>query len=118
MHMDPFTHDAYKEAYTEDEDFKEVFQWLQRKICIEEGDNKDYYHIQNGFPYKIDKICIPKGEIFHLIREAHTSEVAGNFGVGKTVTNLQSHVHWHGTQEYVAWYIIGCMHDFLYHQSQ
>jgi hypothetical protein len=26
MHMEPFTHDAYKEAYTEDEDFKEVFQ--------------------------------------------------------------------------------------------
>jgi hypothetical protein len=26
MHMEPFTHDAYKEAYSEDEDFKEVFQ--------------------------------------------------------------------------------------------
>jgi hypothetical protein len=28
MHMEPFTHDAYKEAYIEDEDFKEVFQQL------------------------------------------------------------------------------------------
>jgi hypothetical protein len=28
MHMDPFTHDAYKEEYKEDEDFKEVFQHL------------------------------------------------------------------------------------------
>jgi hypothetical protein len=26
VHMDPFHHDAYKEAYTIDEDFKEVFQ--------------------------------------------------------------------------------------------
>jgi len=25
MHMEPFTHDAYREAYIEDEDFKEVF---------------------------------------------------------------------------------------------
>jgi hypothetical protein len=25
MHMDPFSHDAYKEAYIEDDDFKEVF---------------------------------------------------------------------------------------------
>jgi hypothetical protein len=25
MHMDPFTHDAYIEAYKENEDFKEVF---------------------------------------------------------------------------------------------
>jgi hypothetical protein len=26
MHMEPFTQDAYKEAYIEDEDFKETFQ--------------------------------------------------------------------------------------------
>jgi hypothetical protein len=26
MHMDPFTYDAYKEAYKKDEDFKYVFQ--------------------------------------------------------------------------------------------
>jgi hypothetical protein len=28
MHLEPFTHDAYKEAYTKYEDFKEVFQQL------------------------------------------------------------------------------------------
>jgi len=26
MHMDPFTHEAYKDAYTKDKEFKEVFQ--------------------------------------------------------------------------------------------
>jgi hypothetical protein len=35
MHMDPFTHDAYREAYTKDEDFKEVFRKLQGQIHIE-----------------------------------------------------------------------------------
>ena len=25
MNMEPFTHDAYKEAYSKDEEFKEVF---------------------------------------------------------------------------------------------
>ena len=29
MHMEPFTHDAYKEVYIKDEDFKEAFQQLQ-----------------------------------------------------------------------------------------
>jgi hypothetical protein len=38
--MDPFTHDAYKEAYIEDEEFKKVFQQLQGQIHIEEGDRK------------------------------------------------------------------------------
>jgi len=28
MHMDPFTRDAYREAYLEDDDFKEVYQQL------------------------------------------------------------------------------------------
>jgi hypothetical protein len=34
MHMEPFTHDAYKEAYIEDEDFKEVFHIATRpSLC-------------------------------------------------------------------------------------
>jgi len=44
MHMDPFTHDVYNDAYKEDEDFKEDFQQLHSQIHIEEGDNKDDYH--------------------------------------------------------------------------
>jgi hypothetical protein len=35
MHMEPFTHDAYKEAYIEDEDFKEVFWKIHGQIHIE-----------------------------------------------------------------------------------
>jgi hypothetical protein len=62
MHMEPFTHDAYKEAYTEDEDFKEVFQQLQGQIHIEKGDDKADYHFQNGLLCKIDKLYVPKGE--------------------------------------------------------
>jgi hypothetical protein len=44
MKMDMFTHDAYKEAYIKNEDFKEVFQQLQGQIHIEEGDGKVDYH--------------------------------------------------------------------------
>lgn len=29
VHMEPFTHDAYREACSKDEDFKEVYQRLQ-----------------------------------------------------------------------------------------
>lgn len=29
MHIDPFTHEAYIEAYTNDEDLKEVFNQLK-----------------------------------------------------------------------------------------
>ena len=62
MHMEPFTHDAYKEEYTEDEDFKEVFQQLQGHFHVEEGDIKADYHLQDELLYKLDKLCVPKGE--------------------------------------------------------
>ena len=38
-HMDTFTHDAYKEAYLDDEDFKEVFQQLWSQIHVHETDS-------------------------------------------------------------------------------
>jgi hypothetical protein len=32
MHMEIFTHEAYKEEYAKDEDFKGVYQELQEKV--------------------------------------------------------------------------------------
>jgi hypothetical protein len=109
VHMEPFTHDAYKETYTEDEDFKEVFRQLQGQIRIEKGDDKANYYFQNGLLYKLDKLCVPKGERLQFIREAHTSKVIGHFSVGKTVVNLQRYVYWPKMQENVARYIRGCI---------
>jgi hypothetical protein len=109
IHMEPFTHDAYKEAYIEDEDFKEVFQQLQGQIHIEEGDNKVDYNLQNGLLYKLDKFCVPKGKRLQIIKEAHTSMAARHFGVGRIVANLQRYVYWHRMQEDVTQFIRGCM---------
>ena len=44
MHIDTFTHDAYKEEYTEYGDMKEVFQQLQAQFHVEEGEKKANYH--------------------------------------------------------------------------
>jgi len=109
MYMEPFTHDAYIEAYSEDEDFKEVYQQLQIHIHVHDGENTIDYHLQDGLLYRMDKLCVPKGEQLQLIREAHTSKVAGHFGVGKTVANLQRYVYWPKIQEQVARFITGCM---------
>ena len=50
MHMEPFTHDAYREAYSEDEELKEVFQQLQSQIHVHDGNNNIEYHLQDGLP--------------------------------------------------------------------
>lgn len=105
MQMEPFTHDAYIEAYSEDEDFNEVYQQLQTQSHVYDGDNIIDYHLQDGLLYMMDKLCVPKGECLHLIREAHSSKVAGHFGVGKIVANLQRYVYWPKMQEQVASFI-------------
>ena len=48
MHIDPFTHDVYKEAYIEDEEFKEVFQLFQSESHVHDSDSAIDYHLHNG----------------------------------------------------------------------
>jgi len=62
MHMEPFIHDAYREAYLEDEDFKEVYQQLQSQSHVHNDDNTIDDYLQDGLLYRLDKLCAPKGE--------------------------------------------------------
>jgi len=48
MHMDPFTHDAYREAYSKDEDFKDVYQQLQSHSHVHDGVSMVDHHLQDG----------------------------------------------------------------------
>jgi hypothetical protein len=43
------------------------------------------------------------------MREAHTSRVVGNFGMTKTVVNLQWYVYWPKMQEQVENFVRGCV---------
>lgn len=47
------------------------------------------YHIHDRLLYHLGKLCIPQGEIVHVISEANSSHVSGHFGVGKIVVELQ-----------------------------
>jgi hypothetical protein len=56
--------------------------------------------------YKLDKLCVPKGERLQLIREAHTSKVEIHFGVGKMVVNILRYVCWPIMKAEISQYII------------
>lgn len=45
MHVEPFTCDAFKEAYSEDDNFREVFQQLLSQSHVDNGDNIFGYNI-------------------------------------------------------------------------
>ena len=71
-------------------------------------EQKDYY-VQNNLLYHLGKLCIPKDEQAHVIREAHNSLIAGHFGVSKTLVQLQKYCYWPHMQETVTKYIKGCV---------
>ena len=58
--------------------------------------------------YRLGKLCVLKFKQLQLIREAHTSKVVRNFGVGKIVVNFLRYVFWPRMQEDVARFIRGC----------
>jgi len=91
-------HESYVEQYALDTNFKEVYETLCHSNHVEELD----YHLHNNLLYHLGKLCIPQGERINIIREAHSSLIAGHFGVGKTVANLQRFCYWPRMNESVS----------------
>lgn len=67
------------------------------------------YHVCHKLLYHLRKLCLPQGEIVHVIKEAHSSHVLGNFCVGKIVAQLQRYCYWPRVNEMVSKYINGCV---------
>jgi hypothetical protein len=97
----PIMHEIYVEQYALDTDFKEVYEILCHSNHVEELD----YHVHDNLLYHLGKLCIPQGERINIIREAHSSLIAGHFGVGKTVANLQRYCYWPKMNESVSRYV-------------
>ena len=97
-------HESYVEHYAIDADFKDVYATLCQANQVKELD----YHVHDKFLYHLGKLCIPQGEGVNIIRKAHSSLIAGYFGVGKTLENLQRYFHWPKMNESISQYVRGC----------
>jgi hypothetical protein len=98
LKQSPIMHESYVEQYALDTDFKEVYETLCHSNHVEELD----YDVHNNLLYHLGKLCIPQGERINIIREAHSSLIAGHFGVGKTIANLQRYCYWPKMNESVS----------------
>ena len=70
-------HESYIEKYALDNDFQDDYASLSQGNQVEEL----YYHLHDNLLYHLGKLCNPQGERVNIIREAHTSLIAGHFGV-------------------------------------
>ena len=87
MQLELFTHTLLSEYYEEDEEFKGVRKQLKEWLVTSMEGNE--YHLKDGILYRLDKLCIPHGRRFQLMREEQTSRVVGHFGMTKIVVNLK-----------------------------
>ena len=97
-------HGSYIEQYAFGNEFQDVYENLSQGRQIEELD----YHVHNNFLYHLGKLCIPQGKRVNVIREAHTSLIAGHFGVSKTVENIHRYYYWPRMLKSVSHFIKFC----------
>ena len=77
-----------RDLYQEDEDFKPYLNG-------QEGSKHSLYTYQEGFSFKGNKLCIPKGPIWKLlVKEVLGEALAGHFGINKTIDMLKEHFFW------------------------
>ena len=96
-------HESYIEQYAYDSDFRDVYESLSQGNQIEELD----YQVHKNLLYFLGNLCIPRGERNSIIREVHTSFIAGHFDVGKTIVNLQRYYYWSHMIDSVSCFIRG-----------
>ncbi|XP_021731525.1 uncharacterized protein LOC110698413 [Chenopodium quinoa] len=80
--------EVMKESYKDDLELKEIMESCKNGV-------HGSFVIVDGFLFKGNKLCVPKGAIRELlIKEAHGGGLAGHMGIQKTLEILQSHFYW------------------------
>ena len=78
-----------KDQYVNDADFKDVL------IHCMHGRPWGHFHMQDGFLFRANKLCIPASSVrLLLLQEAHGGGLMGHFGVYKTHEVLAAHFFW------------------------
>ena len=84
----------WKTLYATDGDYANIVAQLADPLVAKENSLGDFY-LKDGLLYRLRLLCVPSGSYRpQLIREAHHSKVARNFGMKKTIAHLQRYFYW------------------------
>jgi hypothetical protein len=92
----------WPQLYQQDSDFTTTYQILGTSAIVTD------FHIQDRLLFHLGHLCVPTSDHAKLIREAHYSQVAGHFGIEKTVDVLHKHFYWPKLRLDVGKYIRSC----------
>jgi hypothetical protein len=73
---------AWPHLYKTDPEFSTTYQILGTNSMVAN------FHLQDGLLHRLGYLYVPSSEHAKLIWEAHYSQVAGHFGIEKTVAVL------------------------------
>jgi hypothetical protein len=87
--------DAIKDLYESDSDFWEVVDQLKNPVPGNADSVHGDYLMQDGYLFKGKQLCIPIGSMReNIIREFHSSGMAGHFGKDKTIALVEDKYYW------------------------
>ena len=93
----------WSQLYSSDSGFTATYQLLAAGTPV-----ADFY-LQDGLLCHLGHLCVPSSECAKLIWESHYSQVAGHFGVEKTMEILHKYFYWPKLQQDVSRYIGSCI---------
>ena len=78
---------GWSQLYASDPYFSTTYQ------AVSVGTPVTNFHLQDGLLCHLGHLCVPSSECAKLIWEAYYSQVAGHFGVDKTMALLQKYIY-------------------------
>eukprot|EP01018_Ginkgo_biloba_P029059 Gb_03191 [translate_table: standard] len=81
----------WRDLYSTDPDFGSIYSAIQTPLSLNMQPFKDY-HLKDGLLYKFQQLYVPQGNRRdQLLKEAHSSNYGGHFGMLKTLLHLQQY---------------------------
>ena len=95
--------ESIKDLYATDSYFAEPYSKCR------EGKGWEKFHVNNGFLFRANKLCIPDCSVrILLVQEAHAGGLMGHFGAKKTEQVLTDHLFWPKMRRDVERHVLRC----------
>jgi hypothetical protein len=100
---------ALKYLYASNNDFLHIVEQLKNSVGGNMALTQGEYFMQDGYLFKGKQLCIPIGSMRgNIIRELHSSGLAGHFGKDKMLALIEDKYYWLNMKKDITRYMAQC----------